>query len=275
MLPVVIDAKQLRSLGDRVVVADVRWYLDGRSGRQAHAAGHVPGAVFIDLDVDLADPASPEGGRHPLPSATRFAEAMATLGISDADKVVAYDDAGGAVASRLVWMLRALGVEAALLDGGVAGWDGPLETGDSTRPPTAFSVRPWPRDRLATIEDAADAGRSGALLLDARGAARFAGEHEPVDPRAGHVPGAINLPFMDNTDDQGRFLAPAALRERFAAVGVASDRDVIVYCGSGVTACHHALAIEHAGLGRPRLWVGSWSQWAHDRDRPAATEPSR
>jgi thiosulfate/3-mercaptopyruvate sulfurtransferase len=266
----IVTVEELRANKD-AVIADVRWYLDGRSGRQAHHDGHIPGAVFVDVDGVLADPPSPALGRHPLPSPERFAADMAALGIANASQVVAYDDAGGAVASRLVWMLRVLGVDAALLDGGIDAWTTPLQTGGVARAPAHFAVRPWPIEHLATIDDVASAR---GLLIDARGADRYRGEHEPVDPRAGHVPGAVNLPFADNVDDRGRFRTVEELRARFVEAGVDGTRDVIVYCGSGVTACHNALAIEHVGLGQPRLWVGSWSEWSHDRDRPAATAQS-
>lgn len=258
-------------LADRpeAVIADVRWYLDGRSGRAAHEAGHLPGSVFIDLDAVLAAPATAEAGRHPLPAPEVFAAGMRAAGISDDSVVVAYDDAGGMSAGRLVWMLRALGVDAALLDGGLAAWTGDLATGAGASPePGTFAARDWPCDRLATVDEAA--GAAGAVVIDARAAERYRGDVEPVDPRAGHIPGAVNVPFGGNLDAGGRFLAPDLLRVRFEAVGVRDAADAIVYCGSGVTACHDLLALEHAGLGRGRLYPGSWSQWSAT-ERPAAT----
>ena len=267
MIPPVVDPGWWRAHRDSVVLADVRWYLDGRSGRAAYDAGHLPGAVFVDLDRWLAAPASPEAGRHPLPDPAVFAEGMAGLGIGDDDPVLAYDDAGGVVAARLVWMLRATGHPAALLDGGLTAHEGPLETDADPRPRASFTARPWPADRLADIDDAADPGN---VVLDARDPARYRGETEPVDPRPGHIPGARNLPVRANVDDDGRLLPVGELRRRFAQAGVTDGSSVVSYCGSGVTACHNLLALEHAGLGPGRLYAGSWSQYSADPDRPAA-----
>jgi thiosulfate/3-mercaptopyruvate sulfurtransferase len=264
----VVDIDWWRARRDRVVAADVRWYLDGRSGRQAYDRGHLPGAVFVDLDRWLARPASPSEGRHPLPDPAVFAEGMARLGIGDDDVVVAYDDAGGVTASRLVWMLRSTGHEAALLDGGLAAYDGDLEREPAGRPPAVFTARPWPAERIADIDDAAD---RSLVVLDARDAVRFRGDIEPVDPRAGHIPGARNLPCRGNLDSTGRFLPVADLRRRFREVGVVDGASVVSYCGSGVTACHNLLAMEQAGLGVGRLYPGSWSQYSGDPGRPAAT----
>ncbi|WP_067495813.1 sulfurtransferase [Actinoplanes sp. TFC3] len=264
----VVDLAWVQEHPDRVVLADVRWYLDGRSGWEAFLRGHLPGAVFVDLDEWLAAPASPAEGRHPLPDPAVFAEGLGKAGIKDENIIIAYDDSGGVVAARLVWMLRATGREAALLDGGLRTYRGKIETGPPTRTPEVFSVRPWPNDRLASPDEVA--GRGSAVVLDARDAARYRGDTEPVDPRAGHIPGARNLPCRDNLDESGRFLPVAELRERFAGVGVRAGSDVISYCGSGVTACHNLLALEHAGLGTGRLYPGSWSQWSA-ADRPAAT----
>ncbi|HSP39434.1 MAG TPA: sulfurtransferase [Frankiaceae bacterium] len=283
MIPPVIDTAWLQEHGKWVVLADVRWYLDGRSGLDAYAAGHLPGAVFVDLDRWLAAPAEPTLGRHPLPTPEVFAEGMALLGIADDDVVVAYDDQGGVIAARLVWMLRSTGHEAALLDGGIDAYAGPLETVVPVRERAEFSVRPWPDDRLASIDEAsgpgeasnaADSGNSvGAaapVVLDARDADRYRGDVEPVDPRAGHIPGALNLPCRENLDETGRFLAIESLRERFAAAGVDRSTDVISYCGSGVTACHNLIALEHAGFGIGRLYPGSWSQYSSTDEREAA-----
>jgi thiosulfate/3-mercaptopyruvate sulfurtransferase len=263
----VVDETWLRAQDDSVVLADVRWYLDGRSGRAAYQNGHLPGAVFIDLDTVLARPASPAEGRHPLPDPDSFASALAAAGIGDVNPVIAYDDAGGVVAARLVWLLRAIGHDAALLDGGLTAWSGELTTEPPARAPASFIARAWPADRLATLEEAAD---GPGVVLDARDRPRFRGDTEPVDPRPGHIPGARNLPVRENVAADGRFLPVAELRERFAAVGVDGTGDVISYCGSGVTACHNLIALEHAGLGASRLFPGSWSQYSHT-DRPAAT----
>ena len=267
MINPVVDLDWVRAHAGDVVLADVRWYLDGRSGRAAYQKGHLPGAVFIDLDTALAAPASPAEGRHPLPDPAVFAAAMSAAGIGDASRVVAYDDAGGVIAARLVWLLRAIGREAALLDGGLLSYDGEL-TADSPVPsPAVFTPRAWPGKRLASLADTADGGH---VVLDARDASRFRGDAEPIDPRPGHIPGARNLPCRDNVTADGRFLPVERLRERFAAVGADGADEVISYCGSGVTACHNLIALEHAGLGQGRLYPGSWSQYAAT-DRPAAT----
>ncbi len=248
------------------MLADVRWYLDGRSGRDAYTAGHLPGAVWIDLDAALANPPSPERGRHPLPHPRRFAAGMSAAGIGDETPVVAYDDAGGSTASRLVWLLRALGHPAALLDGDLTTWTGPLESGYVTAMPESFTARAWPRERLTDIDDVNGAG----MLIDARAPERYRGEVEPIDPRAGHIPGATNVDWPANLGADGHFLPPAALRARFEAAGIAAAPDVTVYCGSGVTACHTLLALEAAGMEGAKLYPGSWSQWSSDPARPAA-----
>lgn len=262
-----------------VVACDVRWYLDGRSGRDAYDAGHLPGAVFVDLDEDLTSTPGSEVGRHPLPTPEAFARAMGDLGIGPDDPVVAYDDAGGMAAGRLVWMLRVLGRPAALLDGGIGAWDGPLETSPTVRSPVVMPVEPWPVGAVATIDEVAAVAASGGaegIVLDARGAERYRGESEPVDPRAGHVPGARSAPFAANLEVEGprigRFRSPDDLVARYEEIGVVAATDVVAYCGSGVSACHDLLAMEHAGLGRGRLFVGSWSQWSYS-DRPAAVGP--
>ena len=267
----ILDAGAVAALladsGD-LVICDVRWYLDGRSGREAYEAVHLPGAVFVDLDEHLTAEPGPEVGRHALPTAKAFAGSMGELGIGPDATVVAYDAAGGMCAGRLVWMLRVLGQPAALLDGGIASWDGPLETRSSVRPPVEVPVRPWP-DRAFTDIDEVAAGSAGRVLLDARAPERYRGEVEPVDPRAGHVPGAVNAPFAANLAD-GRFRPAVELADHYRGLGVEDAADVIAYCGSGVSACHDLLAMEYAGLGRGRLYVGSWSQWSAS-DHPIAT----
>ncbi len=275
----IVGASEVAAISG-VVPCDVRWYLDGRSGRDAYDAGHLPGAVFVDLDQHLTSTLEPEmgpeAGRHPLPAPEAFARSMGALGIGPEDPVVAYDDAGGMAAGRLVWMLRVLGRPAALLDGGIAAWNGPLETSPTVRSPIVVPTQPWPSGEVASIEEVAEVaatGRAGELVLDARGADRYRGETEPVDPRAGHVPGARNAPFAGNLEADGPraggFRSPDELAARYEDLGVVDAADVIAYCGSGVSACHNLLAMEHAGLGRGRLFVGSWSQWSHT-DRPAA-----
>lgn len=265
MIAPVVDVAWLAEHPE-AVLADLRWHLDGRSGLDAHARGHIPNSVFVDLPTVLAAEPTPDGGRHPLPTPEVFAAGMRAAGISDDSVVVAYDDAGGASAARLVWLLRSRGVDAALLDGGIDAWPGELATGVWTPPaPGEFTARPWDPTGLATIDDAATARH----VVDARASERYRGETEPIDPRAGHIPGAISLPFAGNLDADGRFLPPDALAERFRAAGLSQDAEVIVYCGSGVTACHNLIALERAGFGRLRLYPGSWSQYAAT-ERPAA-----
>ena len=258
------------------VLVDSRWYLDGRSGSAAHAEGHVPGAVFIDLEQWLAGPPSPAAGRHPLPDPHVFARGMSAAGIGDGSTVVVYDDAGGVIAARLVWMLRALGHEAAVLDGGLAAWQRAhpgqqLETGAREVRPASFTERPWPDSLLASIDETESAAVDDtALVLDARTLDRYRGDAEPVDARAGHIPGAESLSCRDNVAADGTLIAIDALRERLTALG-AGDKPVISYCGSGVTACHTLLVLEHVGFAAGRLYSGSWSQYAADPSRAVAT----
>ncbi|MDA8370983.1 MAG: sulfurtransferase [Nocardiopsaceae bacterium] len=272
-LPVVVDPEWTADhLGD-VVVVDVRWYLDGRSGRDAYLGGHVPGAVFADVDTDLSAPATAGSGRHPLPAPEAFAESLARLGIGDDTPVVAYDDAGGSVAARLVWMLRTLGSSAALMDGGIPAWRGGLETGPATPRRRQRTPVPWPADRIADTGTVLVAtGDDTRLLLDARTHGRYTGDQPaPVDLRPGHIPGARSAAWPDNLTEDGRFAAPERLRERFAALGAEEARTITAYCGSGVTACHDLLALEHAGFFGARLYPGSWSAWAADSGLPAET----
>ncbi len=254
---------------DEVVVCDVRTSMGGADPAADFASGHLAGARFIDLDRAIADPPDGIAGRHPLPTPERFATELGRLGIGVETAVVAYDDRGGGIAARLVWMLRILGQPAALLDGGIAGWTGELETGPpGPIDPVDTAARPWPSDALADADDVAAHIAAGGTVVDSRERPRFLGETEPIDPVAGHVPGAVNRPFAENLDD-GRFRPRGELADRFGALG-STD---VVYCGSGVTACHNALAIELAGLPRPRVFVGSWSGWSADPDRPIATGP--
>jgi thiosulfate/3-mercaptopyruvate sulfurtransferase len=273
LLPPVVDVAWLRSHRDDVVVADVRSYLDGRSGRAAHEAGHLPGAVFVDLDHVLAAPAGPGDGRHPMPSATAFATGLGRVGIGDDDTVVAYDDTGGMTAGRLVWMLRLIGRPAALLDGGVVAWNGALESGAVVRAPVDRTPVDWPVHRTLSTDDVANLATSepATVLVDARGAERYRGDAEPIDRVAGHVPGARNVPWASLLGLDGRFRSPAELRQRFADVGITDGTPVVAMCGSGVSACVDLIALELAGLGPARLYPGSWSAWSSDPDRPVAT----
>jgi thiosulfate/3-mercaptopyruvate sulfurtransferase len=265
-----VDIDWIEAHRAEVVLADCRWYMDGRSGRAAYEGGHLPGAVFVDLDTALtrhADPAA--GGRHPLPEPAAFAAAMGALGIGDEDTVIAYDDAGGVIAARLVWMLRAIGHEAALLDGGLGAWREELDATAAAREPAEFTAREWPADRLASIDEVAtiSAEANGPVLIDARQRERFEGEPDAVDPQAGHIPGARSVPCRESLDADGRLLPVEQLRARFDF----GDADVVSYCGSGVTACHNLLALERAGFGPGRLFPGSWSQWSRDPARPVQT----
>jgi thiosulfate/3-mercaptopyruvate sulfurtransferase len=269
-----VDIEWVEARSGDTVLADCRWYLDGRSGRAAYEDGHVPGAVFVDLDTALTSHADPaEAGRHPLPEPDAFAAAMGALGIGDDDTVVAYDDAGGVIAARLVWMLRATGHGAALLDGGLGAWRGELETTLAVRAPAVFTARAWPAERLATIDEVAVASqipdtRVAPVLVDARQGERFEGEPDDLDPRAGHIPGARSVPCRENLDADGRLLPLEQLRDR---LDFGPGAEVISYCGSGVIACHNLLAMEQAGLAPGRLYPGSWSQWSRDPARPVQT----
>lgn len=276
-LPPIIDLAHLHALRAQAAegrlalhLLDVRWALDGSKDRDTYLEGHLPGAVHIDLDTELAAPARPEAGRHPLPAPEDFAASLRRAGVTAGSTVVAYDDTDGAPAGRLVWMLRALGHDAAVLSGGLGAWDGALVTRDEQPEPGDVPVRDWPASRIATADEVA---AGGALVVDARAPERYRGETEPIDPRAGHVPGAVNLPFAGNLDEEGRFLPEEELRRRFEAAGVREDRETIVYCGSGVTATHDLLALESAGFTRVRLFPGSWSQWSADPRRPVAVGP--
>ena len=248
---------------DEVVVVDLR---------PTWADGHVPGARPLSLDRDLAEPATPADGRHPLARPERFASALGRIGIAPGSPVVACDGAGGSIAARLWWMLHVLGEPVAVLDGGVDAWTGERTTEVEVWSPVDRPVMPWPADRFVD----ADRVRDAEVLLDARSAGRFSGEApDPVlDPRPGHVPGARSAPWQGNLDPStGRFLPAAVLLRRFEALGVGASTDVVAYCGSGVTACHDLLALEVAGLGSTRLYTGSWSQWGADASLPVARSP--
>ncbi|WP_199520833.1 sulfurtransferase [Jiangella anatolica] len=276
-MSVLIDTDSLGrrlAAGERTVLVDVRWKLGDPHGHDHYLAGHLPGAVYADLETELAAPPSPSAGRHPLPSVEVLEAAARRWGVRAGDTVVAYDDLGGMSAARAWWLLRWAGLsDVRLLDGGLAAWTaagGELETGPVTPPAGDVVLRP---DSLPTLEVESVAGfADGGMLLDARAGERFRGETEPIDPRAGHIPGAASAPTTENVDATGRFLDPAALRARFAALGVDGSRPVGVYCGSGVTAAHEIAALALAGIDAT-LYPGSWSQWSADPDRPAATGP--
>jgi thiosulfate/3-mercaptopyruvate sulfurtransferase len=252
-----------------VRVVDLRWYLDGRSGRAAYNAGHVPGAVFVDLTAISGH--EPGRGRHPLPEAGVFEAAMRAAGVGRHTAVIVYDDGGGSVAARLWWMLRYFGHDrAAVLDGGIRAWPGELSTAIE-HPAAGDFAAGAPRDELKVEYEVVHRLPAGTLLLDARAGERYRGETEPVDPIAGHIPGARSAPAGDNLDAEQRFRSPDELRRRFEGLGAGGGRDVVVYCGSGVSACHDLLAMEVAGLGGARLYPGSWSEWTAHAGAPVAT----
>jgi thiosulfate/3-mercaptopyruvate sulfurtransferase len=257
------------------VLLDVRWALGDPHGRQQYLDGHLPGAVYVDLETELAASASAAEGRHPLPSVQSLQSAARRWGVSLGSRVVVYDAGPGVAAARAWWLLRWGGVvEVSILDGGLAAWmaaGGPVESGDVVPAPGDV---PLSGGRMPTlsIDDAAALPGSGAVLLDARAAERYRGEVEPIDPRAGHVPGAVSAPTTGNVGPDGRFLPAAVLTERFAQLGIRSGTSVGVYCGSGVTAAHEIAALAEAGI-EAALWPGSWSQWSADPERPVATGP--
>jgi thiosulfate/3-mercaptopyruvate sulfurtransferase len=278
----IITVPELAALlagGRAPVVLDTRWQLGGPPGLDSYRAGHLPGAVFADLDTDLSGPPGSRG-RHPLPSAGQFEAAMRRAGVRTDSPVVVYDGADSTIAARAWWLLRYFGHgDVRVLDGGLRAW---TQAGHDV---TVAKPAPRPGDFIAEAghlpvldaQPAAALARSG-LLLDARPAERYRGETEPVDPVAGHIPAAVSAPTKQNVTASGTFLEPAQLRERFARLGARpagpADRgqppSVGTYCGSGVTAAHQVLALELAGV-PAALYVGSWSEWVADPARPVAT----
>jgi len=251
-------------------ICDVRWYLGKPNGaREAYDAGHLPGAIFVSLDRDLAAPSG--AGRHPLPEPSAFAARMAALGIGSEHDVVCYDDAGGTIAARLWWMLDNLGHRrVAMLDGGLPAWveaGGQLTREEPRHAPANLELA----DRWSRVVDRAELrGRLGTVaLLDARAGERYRGEFEPLDPVPGHIPSAVSVPTAGNLDRAGRFRAPEALRERFAPFA-SNPAGVVTSCGSGITACHNALAMRLAGLADPILYAGSFSDWSRAGEPVAA-----
>ena len=259
------------------VVVDLRSSLaDPAYGRASYLAGHIPGAVYADLNQDLSDPPGGGRGRHPLPPLEAFAERAGALGISRSTQVVVYDDADSMYAARLWWMLRWAGHDAvAVLDGGFAKWTAEgreVRSGDEWRAPATFA--PSPRADALVSADDVERMRSDAdrRLIDSRSPDRFRGENETIDPVAGHIPGARNYFFKNNMDESGAFRTAKDLRSRLLErLDGVEPSQAVFYCGSGVTACHNLLAMEIAGLSGARLYAGSWSEWISDPERPIAT----
>lgn len=261
--------------GGPVRVLDVRWRLDRPDGRPEYLAGHIPGAQYVDLDHDLAEHGDPTDGRHPVPSIEILQAAARRWGIDAGDTVVVYDDLKNMSSARAWWLLRHAGVaDVRLLDGSLRAWIDArydLETGDAATPAPGsieLAYGSLPVLELEHVGRFADE----ATLLDARAGERYRGEVEPIDPRAGHIPGAVSAPTTDNVDADGRFRSPAELRSRFRMLGVEDGVSVGVYCGSGVTAAHQAVALTLAGH-EPRVFPGSWSQWSNHPHLPVATGP--
>ncbi|MFF4086312.1 sulfurtransferase [Streptomyces nigra] len=260
------------------VLLDVRWQLtlataNGEppfDGRAEYAAGHIPGAVYVDLDRELASAPGPRG-RHPLPDLADFGRAMRRAGVSAARPVVVYDGGQGWAAARAWWLLRWSGhPDVRVLDGGLPAWRGPLETAVPASVEGDFEPVPSPTG-LLDADGAAALARSG-VLLDARAGERYRGEVEPIDPVGGHIPGAVSAPTNENVGPDGRFLPAGELAARFKELGAVEGTDVGVYCGSGVSAAHEALALAVAGI-PAALYVGSWSEWSSDPNRPVAVGP--
>ncbi|MFG3056107.1 sulfurtransferase [Kitasatospora sp. NPDC048239] len=254
------------------VLLDVRWQLGGPPGIEDYTAGHLPGAHFVALDGELAAPAGPpgRGGRHPLPDTEEFGAALRRFGVSADRPVVVYDGATSLAAGRAWWLLRWAGhPDVRVLDGGFAAWqEAGLPVSTEVPPVEAGDFKPVP-GQLPTVDgDGAAALARTGLLLDARAGERYRGETEPIDPRAGHIPGALSAPTTENVGPDGRFRSAAELAERFRALG-AGERELAVYCGSGVTAAHQILALAVAGL-PATLYPGSWSEWSSDESRPVA-----
>ena len=282
MVDVLISANELHdrlARQDAPLVLDVRWVLGDPHGHQHYLERRVPGSVYVGLNADLATPASPQEGRHPLPSAEDFEVTARRWGLREGQAVVVLDDNGGMAAARAWWLLRWAGHEdVRLLDGGLKAWtdggyktDGPADAVPTPEPGNVqLSAGHMP---TLDIDAAADFPQRG-VLLDARAGERYRGEQEPIDPRAGHIPGAISAPTAENLRENGKFKDPRELRMRFEALGVVAGKPdaVAAYCGSGVTAAHQVAALAVAGI-HAALYPGSWSQWSNDLTRPAATGP--
>ena len=279
MFTTLISVTELDSLlkadGSAVVVLDCRFYLTSvEQGPEVYREGHIPGAGYLNLDHDLSSPITPQSGRHPLPDFDQLIETFRLKGVSQATQVVVYDDCGGAMASRAWWLLRLLGHEAvAVLDGGYPAWIAAgLNVSDQLPQPrpgnltgTADSMMLLPLEQVAAFAEV-------GMLVDARTPERFRGEQEPIDPIAGHIPGAVNRPLQLNLTADGLFKPAEVLQQEWLSLlGDYQPQQVAHYCGSGVTACHNMLSMEHAGLQGSKVYPGSWSEWICDPQRPVAT----
>lgn len=277
MYTTLISAGQLQQQATPAVLIDCRFDLaNPEYGAAAWDLGHLPGAHFLHLDYHLSGPKNGQNGRHPLPDGQRLAVTLGSLGISPDTQVVCYDDLDGRYAARAWWLLRWLGHEAvAVLDGGLKAWQaagGELDREPASKSTTRFSIRPPLVARVTADDIAANLCEPKYLLVDSRSSDRFAGQNETLDPVAGHIPGARNRFFGLNLQADGRFKPAAELRAEWLAVlDGEKASDAIIYCGSGVTACHNLLALEHAGLEGARLYAGSWSEWCSDPLRPVST----
>lgn len=276
MTDVTITADGLRNLlrsAQPPVLLDVRWQLGDDKGLERYRAEHIPGAVYVDLETDLAAPASAEHGRHPLPDIDVLQQTVRRWGVDANTTVVAYDDNSNQAAARAWWLLRWAGIaNVLLLDGGLRAWrDGGYEpaSGDETATAEGTVTLRGGHNGVVDIDDVVDAD---TVVLDARAGERYRGETEPIDPRAGHIPGALSAPTSANLDDAGRFRSPQELRDSFSRLGIEPGRSVTVYCGSGVTAAHQIAALAIAGVDAT-LYPGSWSQWSADPDREIVTGP--
>jgi thiosulfate/3-mercaptopyruvate sulfurtransferase len=274
-MKILVDVPELQGLSRTAPhprLLDVRWRLGDPTGHEQYLAGHIPGASYVDLDLELAAWATPKAGRHPLPSVDRLQTAARGWGLRQGETVVVYDDNASMSAARAWWLLRWAGVATVyLLDGGLSAWrtaGGAIATGPQDPEPGDVELS---ADHMPTVEiDTVAAVAQHGLLLDARAVERFRGDLEPIDPKAGHIPGAISAPTTGNLTADGRFRSAAKLEDRFASLGARPGTAIAVYCGSGVTAAHEVAALAIAGL-EAALYPGSWSEWSNHDDRPVAT----
>lgn len=262
-----VSAAWLADQHDDVIILDVRHALDGSLTKHDYLAGHIPGAIYAEFPALSGGEPTVEAGRNPLPEPAMFAAELGALGVGDDATIVVYDQGGSGAAARVVYMLRALGDNAAVLDGGLAAWDGPLDEGDVSPTPTQRSEKAWPADRFVEADELTDLmNNSHTVLFDARPEDRYAGVNETVDTRPGHIPSAVNLPVTAHL--AGNVTKDVdTLKREYAAHGTFEAENVVSYCGSGVAACYNLLVLEQLGV-KGRLYTGSWSQWSADPNRP-------